>query len=129
MLGLADRGETIGLFEHIMKGEVGQALKAFAACTGLAPIRARWLGDLLEHAHGASLAKALGPDALALPKDQAARLAALGARASAGSLSRIWQMLLKAHDEVRLAPDPRPPPTWRSSAWPMPPTCPGPKRR
>ncbi len=62
--------------------------------------------DLLEHCHGASVAKALGPDALALPKDQAARLAAIGAALSAGSLSRLWQMLLKAHDEVRRAPDP-----------------------
>ena len=41
-----------------------------------------------------------------LPKDQAQRLAALGAAISAGTLSRIWQMLLKALDEVRRAPDP-----------------------
>jgi DNA polymerase-3 subunit gamma/tau len=41
-----------------------------------------------------------------MPKDQAARLAAIGATASAGNLSRVWQMLLKAHDEVRRAPDP-----------------------
>ena len=43
--------------------------------------------DLLEHAHGASLAKALGPDVLGLPKDQAAQLAAIGAQASAGTLA------------------------------------------
>jgi DNA polymerase-3 subunit gamma/tau len=64
------------------------------------------VADLLEHCHGASVAKALGPDVLVLPKDQAASLAALGAALSAGSLSRVWQMLLKAHDEVRRAPDP-----------------------
>ncbi|MGI9169408.1 MAG: DNA polymerase III subunit gamma/tau, partial [Caulobacteraceae bacterium] len=51
-------------------------------------------------------AKALGPDVLGLPRDQAARLAALGAALSAGSLARLWQMLLKAHEEVRRAPDP-----------------------
>jgi DNA polymerase-3 subunit gamma/tau len=62
--------------------------------------------DLLEHCHGASVAKTLGPDALGLPKDQAARLAAIGAALSAGSLSRLWQMLLKALGEVRAAPDP-----------------------
>jgi len=62
--------------------------------------------DLLEHCHAAAVSKALGPDALSLPKDQAQRIAAVGALASAGSLSRLWQMLLKAHDEVRRAPDP-----------------------
>jgi DNA polymerase-3 subunit gamma/tau len=61
--------------------------------------------DLLDHAHGASVAKAIGPQALVLPKEQAARLAAVGAAVSAGSLSRIWQMLLRAHEEVRRAPD------------------------
>ena len=62
--------------------------------------------DLLEHCHGAAIAKALGPAALNLPKDQAARLAALGSELSAGTLSRLWQMLLKAHDEVRRSPHP-----------------------
>jgi DNA polymerase-3 subunit gamma/tau len=62
--------------------------------------------DMLEHCHGASVAKTLGPDTLELPKDQAARLAAIGAALSAGSLSRLWQMLLKALAEVRAAPDP-----------------------
>ena len=62
--------------------------------------------DLLEHAHAAALAKMLGPDALHLPSDQAARLAALGTAASAGTLSRVWSMLLKAHDDTRKAPDP-----------------------
>jgi DNA polymerase-3 subunit gamma/tau len=40
-----------------------------------------------------------------MPKEQAARLTAIGAQTSAGTLSRLWQMLLKAHDEVRRAPD------------------------
>jgi DNA polymerase-3 subunit gamma/tau len=61
--------------------------------------------DLLEHAHGASVAKTLGEGALHLPRDQAARLAALGAEVSAGTLSRTWQLLMRAHDEVRRAPD------------------------
>jgi DNA polymerase-3 subunit gamma/tau len=52
------------------------------------------------------VAKALGPDALHLPSDQAQRLTAVGATASAGTLSRVWSMLLKAHEEVRRAPDP-----------------------
>jgi DNA polymerase-3 subunit gamma/tau len=40
-----------------------------------------------------------------MPKEQAGRLAAIGAAVSAGTLSRIWQLMLKAYDEVRRAPD------------------------
>jgi DNA polymerase-3 subunit gamma/tau len=106
MLGLADRAQTIALFEHVMRGEAGAALHAFRALHGFGADPAVVLLDLLEHAHGASVAKAIGPDALTLPSDQAARLAAIGAAASAGTLARLWQMLLKAHEECRRAPDP-----------------------
>ncbi|MGA0603551.1 DNA polymerase III subunit gamma/tau [Caulobacter sp. KR2-114] len=106
MLGLADRAQTIGLFEKTVRGEAGPAIEAFRALYGFGADPAQVVSDLLEHCHGASVAKALGPDVLVLPKDQAASLAALGAALSAGSLSRLWQMLLKAYDEVRRAPDP-----------------------
>jgi DNA polymerase-3 subunit gamma/tau len=106
MMGLADRAQTIGLFEHIMRGEIAQALEAFRALYGFGADPVQVMLDLLEHCHGASVAKALGPDALVLPKDQSARLAAIGSAASAGTLARVWQMLLKAHDETRRAPDP-----------------------
>jgi DNA polymerase-3 subunit gamma/tau len=105
MLGLADRAATIGLFEQIMRGETGPALEAFRSLWGFGADPAVVMLDLLDHCHGSSVAKALGPEALTLPKDQAARLAAVGAQASAGTLSRLWQMLLKGHDEVRRAPD------------------------
>jgi DNA polymerase-3 subunit gamma/tau len=106
MLGLADASATIGLFEQVMAGRIAEALTSFRALYGYGADPEVVVMDLLEHSHAASIAKTLGPDALALPKDQAARLAAIGAEASAGTLSRAWQMLLKAHDEVRRAPDP-----------------------
>ncbi|HUO23193.1 MAG TPA: DNA polymerase III subunit gamma/tau [Caulobacteraceae bacterium] len=106
MLGLADRAQTIALFEQVMRGDAGGALHSFRALHGFGADPAVVLLDLLEHAHGASVAKAIGPDALALPSDQAARLAAIGAAASAGTLARLWQMLLKAHEDCRRAPDP-----------------------
>ena len=107
MLGLADRAQTISLFELTMKGEAGPAIEAFRILYGFGADPVVVMLDLLDHAHGAAVAKALGPDALKLPKDQAARLAAVGAQASAASLSRVWQMLLKAHDDTRRAPDPK----------------------
>jgi DNA polymerase-3 subunit gamma/tau len=105
MLGLADRGQTIALFEAVMSGKPADALEGFRALWGFGADPAVVMLDLLDHCHGAAVAKALGPDALTLPKEQAARLAAIGAHSSAGTLSRLWQMLLKTHDEVRRAPD------------------------
>ena len=107
MLGLADRIQTIELFELAMRGRAGEALEAFRTLYGFGADPVVVMLDLLDHAHGASVAKTLGPDALKLPSDQAARLAAIGANASAGTLARVWQMLLKAHDETRRAPDPK----------------------
>ena len=106
MLGLADRAQTIALLELIMRGEAGPAIETFRTLYGYGADPGQVMVDLLEHAHGASVAKAIGPQALVLPKEQASRLAAIGAAVSAGTLSRIWQMLLKAHEEVRRAPDP-----------------------
>ena len=106
MLGLADRTQTIELFEHAVRGEAGGAIETFRALYALGVDPVTVMLDLLEHCHGASVAKTLGPDTLGLPKDQAARLAAIGSALSAGSLARLWQMLLKALAEVRGAPDP-----------------------
>jgi DNA polymerase-3 subunit gamma/tau len=107
MLGLADRAQTIALFELAMRGQAAEALRAFAALYALGADPVVVMLDLLDHAHAASVAKALGPDVLGLPSDQAASLTQIGAAASAGTLSRVWQMLLKAHDEARRAPDPK----------------------
>jgi DNA polymerase-3 subunit gamma/tau len=106
MLGLADRSQTIALFEQIMAGRTPEALETFRTLYGYGADPVQVTNDLLEHCHAASVAKMLGPDATRLPADQAKTLAALGAAISAGTLSRTWQMLLKALDEVRRAPSP-----------------------
>ncbi len=106
MLGLADRSQTIALFESIMAGRTPEALEAFRTLYGYGADPIQVTNDLLEHCHAASVAKMLGPDATRLPGDQAKALAALGAAISAGTLSRTWSMLLKALDEVRRAPSP-----------------------
>jgi DNA polymerase-3 subunit gamma/tau len=106
MLGLADRSQTIALFEQVMGGRTPEALETFRTLYGYGADPVQVVGDLLEHCHAASVAKMLGPEATRLPGDQARTLAALGAAISAGALSRTWQMLLKAHEETRRAPNP-----------------------
>ncbi len=106
MLGLADRAQSIALFEMITRGEAAAAIPAFRALYAVGADPATVMLDLLEHCHAASVARTIGPEALNLPRDQAARLAELGGSLSTGSLARLWQMLLKGLDEVRRAPDP-----------------------
>ena len=106
MLGLADRGRTIALFESLMGGRTVEALEQFRSLYGFGADPAQVMTDLLEHTHAATVARMLGPDATRLPADQAQRLTALGTEIPAGSLARVWQILLKAFDEVRRAPDP-----------------------
>ncbi|WP_282008768.1 DNA polymerase III subunit gamma/tau [Brevundimonas aveniformis] len=106
MLGLADRAQTIALFELIMSARTAEAMEAFRTLYGFGADPEQIIDDLLEHCHMASVAKTLGPAATRLPNDQAQRMAALGTNLSAGTLARVWQLLLKAHEEVRRAPDP-----------------------
>ncbi|KRA27903.1 DNA polymerase III subunit gamma/tau [Brevundimonas sp. Root608] len=106
MLGLADRSQTIALFESIMAGRTPEALELFRTLYGYGADPVQITNDLLEHCHAASVAKMLGPQATRLPNDQAQKLTALGAVISAGALARVWQMLLRALDEVRRAPNP-----------------------
>jgi DNA polymerase-3 subunit gamma/tau len=105
MLGLADRAQTITLFEQLMRGEAGPAIETFRTLYGFGANPDQVMLDLLDHCHGATVAKAVGPQALIMPKEQAARLAGVGAALSAGTLSRLWQLMLRAYEEVRRAPD------------------------
>jgi DNA polymerase-3 subunit gamma/tau len=105
MLGLADRGATLGLFENIISGQMSEALLAFRTLYGFGADPSQIMGDMLEYAHATSVAKVLGADATRLPNAQAMRVTALGSQLSPGTLSRLWTLMLKAFEELRRAPD------------------------
>jgi DNA polymerase-3 subunit gamma/tau len=105
MLGLADRGATLSLFENIISGQMSEALLAFRTLYGFGADPSQIMGDMLEYAHATSVAKVLGADATRLPNAQAMRVTALGSQLSPGTLSRLWTLMLKAFEELRRAPD------------------------
>ncbi len=105
MLGLADRTATLGLFESIISGQMPEALLAFRTLYGYGADPTQIMGDLLEYCHATSVAKVLGSEATRLPRPQAMRVTALGSQLSAGTLSRLWTLMLKAFEELRRAPD------------------------
>ncbi|HEX7800535.1 MAG TPA: DNA polymerase III subunit gamma/tau, partial [Asticcacaulis sp.] len=106
MLGLADRSATLSLFENVISGQMSEALLAFRTLYGYGADPSQVMGDLLEYCHATSVAKVLGAEATRLPNAQAMRVTALGAQLSAGTLSRLWTLMLKAFEELRRAPDP-----------------------
>ncbi|WP_378945818.1 DNA polymerase III subunit gamma/tau [Paracoccus sp. R86501] len=107
MLGLADRGRVIDLFQMILRGDAAGALTELQSqyADGADPVAV--LRDLAEITHWISVVK-ITPDALDDPTispDERARGKELSENLPMRVLSRMWQMLLKALEEVSAAPN------------------------
>ncbi len=107
MLGLADRGRVLDLFEMILRGEAAAALDELGRqyADGADPVAV--LRDLAEVAHWISVVK-IAPghaDDPTVAPDERARGSALAATLSQRVLARFWQMILKALEEVAIAPN------------------------
>ena len=107
MLGLADRGRVLDLFDMILRGDAAAALAELSGqyADGADPMAV--LRDLAEVTHWISVIK-ITPEAAddpTVPPDERARGLEMAGRLSMRSLGRMWQMLLKALEEVALAPN------------------------
>jgi DNA polymerase-3 subunit gamma/tau len=107
MLGLADRGRVMDLFEMILRGQGPEALTELSAqyADGADPLAI--LRDLAEITHWISVTK-ITPEAAedpTLSPDERTRGAEMAAKLPLRSLSRMWQLLLKALEEVAQAPN------------------------
>ncbi len=108
MLGLADRGRIIDLFERVMAGDVSAALALLKEQhdTGADPTQV--LSELAEFTHLVTKLK-LAPGApkdAALTQDEQRRGKEFADKLSIPVLTRTWQILLKGLQEVREAPRP-----------------------
>ena len=107
MLGLADRGRVMDLFEFIMRGQAEEALNELGSqySDGADPIGI--IRDLAEITHWVSVIK-ITPDAADDPTvspDEKARGQSFSQSLSMRVLTRTWQLLLKALDEISSAPN------------------------
>ncbi|WP_415129960.1 DNA polymerase III subunit gamma/tau [Paracoccus sp. (in: a-proteobacteria)] len=107
MLGLADRGRVLDLFDMILRGAAAEALAELQAqyADGADPMAV--LRDLAEITHWISIVK-ITPEALDDPTigpDERARGQQIAEKVPMRALTRLWQMLLKALEEVGLAPN------------------------
>ncbi len=107
MLGLADRGRVLDLFELILRGDAAGALAELQTqyADGADPVAV--LRDLAEAAHWLSVLK-ITPEAIddpTLTPDARARGMRLAGEVAMRVLTRMWQMLLKSLEEVAIAPN------------------------
>ena len=107
MLGLADRGRVLDLFEMIMRGDASGALNELGQqySDGADPMAV--IRDLAEITHWISVVK-ITPDAADDPTvspDERSRGVALAGLLPMRVMTRMWQMLLKALDEVASSPN------------------------
>jgi DNA polymerase-3 subunit gamma/tau len=106
MLGLADKTLQRRLFAAMLKGD-GAALLGEVAhqyALGIEPVA--MLRAQLDLVHKVTVTQISGPEGEARSPEEAAALQGWAGELSAGQLHRLWQLLLKGHDEVKTAPDP-----------------------
>lgn len=107
MLGLADRGRVLDLFDLIMKGDASGALQELSSqyADGADPVAV--LRDLAEITHWVSVIK-ITPEAADDPTvgpDERTRGAQMAEALPMRVMARMWQLLLKALEEVASAPN------------------------
>jgi len=108
MLGLADRGRVLDLFENLMGGELPKALDDLRGLYNAGADPLAVMQDLLETTHFLTRIK-VAPAAQGFfdgGSAEAKRAGALAAKLSVPALTRAWQMLLKGLMEVRDATRP-----------------------
>ncbi|HEX5794378.1 MAG TPA: DNA polymerase III subunit gamma/tau [Geminicoccaceae bacterium] len=108
MLGLADRGRVLTLFEQMADGAVAGALARLTELYDLGTEPEAVLQDLLEICHWLTRIK-VAPEAaqaFGVAEADARRGEVLAARLTLPVLARNWQMLLKGLEDVRQAPSP-----------------------
>ncbi|WP_182086056.1 DNA polymerase III subunit gamma/tau [Aureimonas sp. ME7] len=109
MLGLADRARIVDLFELVMRGDGAGALREFAGQYEVGADPVVVLTDLADFTHLVTSLRFVPETAgdASLSPVEVERGGALAERLSVKTLSEVWQMLLKAIEEARMAASPR----------------------
>jgi DNA polymerase III subunit gamma/tau len=103
MLGLSDRGAIRNLFGLLLEGNGRGALTSLRSQYDLGVDPLAVLRTLLETVHGVTLTKVGGNPNAGQSAEERDALEAWASRLSFPALHRLWQLLLRGHDEVAKA--------------------------
>ena len=106
MLGLSDRGAIRHLFGLLLAGNASAALVALQEQRDLGVEPIAVLRGLLEVTHRTTLAKVGAPADTIQSAEERDALEGWASSLSFAMLHRIWQLLLKGHDEIARAAHP-----------------------
>lgn len=106
MLGLADKSAQRRVLGHLLEGDAKALLAAVDEQYALGVEPLALMRALMDLTHRITLAQVSGGEPEAPSEDERAALADFAARLAPSELHRLWQLLLKGHDEVRTGPDP-----------------------
>jgi len=108
MLGLADRGQSLALFEKLVQGDMPTVLSMISEqyTNGATPMII--LQDLINITHDMAKIKIVPSllDTTAFSELEKNTFKNMSSVCSLGILSKIWQMLIKGISELNLAPSP-----------------------
>ena len=107
MLGLSDRGAMRRLFAHLIAGDADAMLADLDAQHSLGVDPVAVMRGLLAMVHAITLQKSAGRVRTVHGEEDRAALADWAGKLGHASLHRLWQLLLKGHDEIESAPVPR----------------------
>lgn len=106
MLGLADKSAQRRVLGHVLEGDAKALLAAVDEQYSLGVEPLALIRALMDLTHRITLAQISGAEPDAPAENERTALADFVARLGAAELHRLWQLLLKGHEEVRAAPDP-----------------------
>ena len=106
MLGLADRSQTLSLFEKLVKGDMEGVLQDISEqyTNGATPLII--LQDLINITHDLAKIKIVPAllNSTSLSEVEKTTFTELSGKCSLAILSKIWQMLIKGITEINMAP-------------------------
>ncbi|WP_423142591.1 DNA polymerase III subunit gamma/tau [Parablastomonas sp. CN1-191] len=106
MLGLADRSAQRRLLAALLAGDGAGLLALVDQQFALGVEPPAMLRAVLDLVHRVTVAQVGQSGADAISAEERAAIEEWARALSPGQLHRLWQLLLKGHDEVRAAPDP-----------------------
>jgi DNA polymerase-3 subunit gamma/tau len=106
MLGLADRSALRRLFAALLEGDPQALIDEIDSQYALGVEPLALMRSLMDIAHRITVAQIANGGADAPTAEEREALEDWARRLAPGQLHRLWQLLLKGHDEVRQAPDP-----------------------
>ncbi|XDZ65316.1 DNA polymerase III subunit gamma/tau [Alphaproteobacteria bacterium LSUCC0684] len=106
LLGQAGRQDALAITEEVLSGQAPAAMESLAQAVGRGAEPQMVLRDMLDLLHLACRLAA-GGEAADLPQMEQETLARIADTCGIARLVRAWQITLKGHGELALAPDPK----------------------